>query len=211
METLHAPARTVTPAYEDFSGIDMTAFSNPYDALIAASKDDPVSRSSAMTSILLLTLLKHCLSARNTNVASTINRCKQKQIQSRYSTHRESRNAAQKLKLLAPDFSGVMIDPILLRLEDPSIEPGFVDTRNCLVFWARPSEKVKSLVMECQEKLKDAVSSMLIALCPATSDRLYPFNPYAQSLYAVVDASSHFKTAMLRPSHLPYRARKPQD
>lgn len=61
-----------------------------------------------------------------------------------------------------------MIDPILLRLEDPTIEPGFVDKRNCLVFWARPPEKVKSLVKECQEKLKDAVSSMLIALCPAT-------------------------------------------
>lgn len=53
METPHAPARTVTPAYDDFSGIDMTAFSNPYDALIAVSKDDPVSRTSAMTSILL--------------------------------------------------------------------------------------------------------------------------------------------------------------
>lgn len=42
MDTPHAPARTVTPAYDDFSGIDMSAFSNPYDALIAASKDDPV-------------------------------------------------------------------------------------------------------------------------------------------------------------------------
>ncbi|KAH7058795.1 RNA ligase/cyclic nucleotide phosphodiesterase [Macrophomina phaseolina] len=124
METPHAPARTVTPAYDDFSGIDMTAFANPYDALIAASKDDP------------------------------------KQIQSRYSTHREARNAAQKEKLLAPDFSGVMIDPILLRLEDPSIEPGFVDTRNCLVFWARPPDKVKALVKACQEKLKAVVPNL---------------------------------------------------
>ncbi|KAB2569844.1 RNA ligase/cyclic nucleotide phosphodiesterase [Lasiodiplodia theobromae] len=131
METPHAPARTVTPAYDDFSGVDMSAFTNPYDALIAASKEDP------------------------------------KEMQTRYSTHREARNAAQKEKLLAPDFAGVMVDPILLRLEDPSIEPGFVDTRNCLVFWARPPEKVKALVKACQEKLKDVVPNLW--LMPQTS------------------------------------------
>ncbi|GME41275.1 RNA ligase/cyclic nucleotide phosphodiesterase [Neofusicoccum parvum] len=113
MDTPHAPARTVTPAYDDFSGIDMSAFSNPYDALIAASKDDP------------------------------------------------------KEKLLAPDFAGVMVDPILLRLEDPSVEPGYVDPRNCLVFWARPPEKVKTLVRECQERLRDVVPNLW--LMPPTS------------------------------------------
>ncbi|KAL1646357.1 hypothetical protein SLS58_003316 [Diplodia intermedia] len=131
METPHAPARTVTPAYDDFSGVDLSAFKNPYDALIVTSKDDA------------------------------------KEIQTRYSTHRETRNAAQKEKLLAPDFAGVMVDPILLRLEDPSIEPGFVDTRNCLVFWARPPEKVKALVKVCQDKLKDVVPNLW--LMPQTS------------------------------------------
>lgn len=53
METPHAPARTVTPAYDDFSGIDMTAFANPYDALIAASKDDPVSFTSLKARVTL--------------------------------------------------------------------------------------------------------------------------------------------------------------
>ncbi|OJD37150.1 ureidoglycolate hydrolase [Diplodia corticola] len=131
METPHAPARTVTPAYDDFSGVDLSAFENPYDALIVMSKDDP------------------------------------KEIQTRYSTHREARNATQKEKLLSPDFAGVMIDPILLRLEDPSIEPGYVDTRNCLVFWARPPPKVKALVKACQDKLKDVVPNLW--LMPQTS------------------------------------------
>lgn len=152
METPHAPARTVTPAYDDFSGVDMSAFSNPYDALIAASKEDPV-RLQHKTCVLGTPRL----------------RPPQKEMQTRYSTHREARNAAQKEKLLAPDFAGVMVDPILLRLENPSIEPGFVDTRNCLVFWARPPEKVKALVKACQEKLKDVVPSMLHILSSTPS------------------------------------------
>ena len=84
----------------------------------------------------------------------------QAQIQSRYQTHRLTRNAQQKSHMLAPDFPGVNIDPILLRLENPSIEPGYVDPRNCLVFWARPTEKVKSLINRVQQELLTVAPSM---------------------------------------------------
>lgn len=53
-----------------------------------------------------------------------------------------------------------MIDPILLRLEDQKIEPGFVDPRHCLVFWARPTEAVRSLIAQIQLKLLVAAPSM---------------------------------------------------
>ena len=75
------------------------------------------------------------------------------QIQARYNTHRENRNAQQRAKLLAPEFSGVTPDEILARLEDPSIEPGFKDWRHCLVFWARPPQPVRSLIAEVQRQL----------------------------------------------------------
>ncbi|EON65547.1 hypothetical protein W97_04785 [Coniosporium apollinis CBS 100218] len=76
------------------------------------------------------------------------------QIQARYSTHRATRNTQQKTKLLAPDFSGVTLDPILQRLYDPTIEPGYTDPRHCFVFWARPPQKVKALIADVQEKLR---------------------------------------------------------
>ncbi|KAF2012025.1 hypothetical protein BU24DRAFT_267804 [Aaosphaeria arxii CBS 175.79] len=75
------------------------------------------------------------------------------QIQSRYATHRETRNTQQKSKLLAKDFPGVNIDPILLRLEDATVEPNFVDPRHCLVFWARPTEKIKDIIQHVQQEL----------------------------------------------------------
>ncbi|MBE7181792.1 MAG: hypothetical protein INR71_11410 [Terriglobus roseus] len=76
-----------------------------------------------------------------------------KAIQARYATHRTARNAQQRAKLLDPAFSGVLVDPILQRLEDPSIEPGFEDARHCLVLWARPSRPVRELVAEVQRRL----------------------------------------------------------
>lgn len=133
-----------------------------------------------MPSLLRRKKIQYASSIRHVCLVHLAYRPPQKEMQTRYSTHREARNAAQKEKLLAPDFAGVMVDPILLRLEDPSIEPGFVDTRNCLVFWARPPEKVKALVKACQEKLKDVVPSMLFDTqrhrrinppCPFHADR----------------------------------------
>jgi hypothetical protein len=77
----------------------------------------------------------------------------QAQLQSRYSTHRTTRNGQQKAKLLSPEFSGLILDPILQRLTDPSIEPGFEDPRYCLVFWARPPTHIRSLVNKVQQEL----------------------------------------------------------
>ncbi|KAK8151053.1 RNA ligase/cyclic nucleotide phosphodiesterase [Phyllosticta citrichinensis] len=83
-----------------------------------------------------------------------------KQLQARYSAHREGRNAQQKEKLLSPEFKGVSVDPILLRLERPDVEPGFRDTRHCLVFWARPPQKIKSLVAEVQRRVGSVVPNL---------------------------------------------------
>ena len=74
-------------------------------------------------------------------------------MQARYTAHRTTRNSQQKAKMLDAGFSGPNIDPILLRLEDPTIEPGFVDPRHCLVFWGRPSQKIKALINRVQQEL----------------------------------------------------------
>lgn len=67
--------------------------------------------------------------------------------------HRKNRNAQQKAKLLSSDFEGLILDNILQRLEDPSLEPGYVDPRNCLCIWARPPLPIRNLVSEIQQKL----------------------------------------------------------
>lgn len=81
--------------------------------------------------------------------------CKQepKQIQLRYQTHRETRNDQQKSKLTSPDFSGFIIDEVLHKLVNPEINPGYVDPRNCLVFWARPPKRIRQLVETLQKRL----------------------------------------------------------
>ncbi|KAF7898307.1 hypothetical protein EAF00_004753 [Botryotinia globosa] len=75
------------------------------------------------------------------------------EIQAKYATHRETRNAQQKAKILAPDFQEMILDTVLQKLEDPNIEPGFEDPRHCLVFWARPPQHIKALVGTIQQKL----------------------------------------------------------
>ncbi|TVY29626.1 hypothetical protein LHYA1_G001029 [Lachnellula hyalina] len=74
-------------------------------------------------------------------------------IQNFYGTHRTTRNEQQRVKLLSPDFSGLILDPILQKLTDPSIEPGFQDPRYCIVFWARPPPHIRSLVDKVQQEL----------------------------------------------------------
>ncbi|KUJ11831.1 uncharacterized protein LY89DRAFT_688331 [Mollisia scopiformis] len=103
--------------FEDLSGVDSTQYSNPYDALIEACRDDPA------------------------------------KLQDKYSAHRVTRNSQQKEKLLSSDFSGLILDPILQRLTDSSVQPGFRDPRHCLVFWARPPTHIRSLVERVQHKL----------------------------------------------------------
>ncbi|KAF2147528.1 uncharacterized protein K452DRAFT_314659 [Aplosporella prunicola CBS 121167] len=118
------PTTVHLTSYDDLSGASLTSFTNPYDALLTVSKNDP------------------------------------KQLQVHYEKHRVSRNEQQKAKLLAPEFEGVVVDPILKRLEDPTIEPGFVDPRHCLVFWARPPQKVRTLAAEVQKKLSEVVPNL---------------------------------------------------
>ena len=82
-------------------------------------------------------------------------------LQERYSTHRSTRNAQQKEKLLDPTFSGVIIDPILSQIEaSESSEPPFEDPRYCLVFWGRPAEHIRSLIENVQQKLKDVAPNL---------------------------------------------------
>ncbi|KAK4164458.1 RNA ligase/cyclic nucleotide phosphodiesterase [Cladorrhinum sp. PSN259] len=82
------------------------------------------------------------------------------EIQSLYSTHRTTRNGQQQDKFLSPEFSELIIDPFLLRLENPDIEPGFKDPRHCLVFWARPPEHIVKLASHLQMLLKKAAPSL---------------------------------------------------
>lgn len=90
----------------------------------------------------------------------------QREIQSRYSTHRTARAAQQRTALLSPTFPGVTIDPILARLA--AAEPGYTDPRHCLVLWARPPARVRTLVTELQRRLTDVIPSMsLFSLSPS--------------------------------------------
>ncbi|KAF2747170.1 hypothetical protein M011DRAFT_468057 [Sporormia fimetaria CBS 119925] len=89
------------------------------------------------------------------------------EIQARYNAHRTTRNAQQKTQLLSPAFKGVNIDPILLRLTDPAIEPGYADPRHCLVFWARPPQHLKDLILKIQKELQTVAPNLW--LMPPTS------------------------------------------
>ena len=57
--------------------------------------------------------------------------------------------------MLSPDFSGFIIDDVLHKLIDSAKDPGYgyVDPRNCLVFWARPPGRIRGLVGWLQERL----------------------------------------------------------
>jgi hypothetical protein len=83
----------------------------------------------------------------------------QAEIQALYSAHRVKRNKQQQDKFLSAEFKELVIDPFLLRLERPEIEPGFRDPRNCLVYWARPPDHVIRLAVHLQTLLKKAAPS----------------------------------------------------
>ncbi|MDI1493561.1 MAG: hypothetical protein OHK93_005352 [Ramalina farinacea] len=87
-----------------------------------------------------------------------------KQLQTSYSHARLSRTAAQRSLLLAPDFRGFTIDPVLTSLLN---EPGFVDPRNCLVFWAKPPERVRVLVEGIQRRLVEGGFGSLWPMPPS--------------------------------------------
>ncbi|KAB5577565.1 RNA ligase/cyclic nucleotide phosphodiesterase [Coniochaeta sp. 2T2.1] len=81
-------------------------------------------------------------------------------IQALYSAHRVRRNGQQRQKFLSKGFTELIIDPFLLRLERPVLEPGFRDPRNCLVFWARPPEHVVKLATHLQALLRKAAPNL---------------------------------------------------
>ncbi|KAK1574680.1 RNA ligase/cyclic nucleotide phosphodiesterase [Colletotrichum navitas] len=82
------------------------------------------------------------------------------EIQALYHAHRVKRNEQQKQKFMAPGFEKLVIDRILLRLENPELEPGFRDPRNCFVIWARPPEHIVRLAAHVQALLKKAAPSV---------------------------------------------------
>ncbi|KAJ5178263.1 RNA ligase/cyclic nucleotide phosphodiesterase [Penicillium coprophilum] len=81
-------------------------------------------------------------------------------IQSRYENHRTTRNSQQSALILADSFPGWSLDQILKRLDGPEKEDGFVDPRNCLVIWARPSPQVRDLISFIQNELKPIFPSL---------------------------------------------------
>jgi len=83
-------------------------------------------------------------------------------IQAVYAAHRTNRNMQQKEKFLSPDFQEVIVDTILQRLENPSLEPGFRDERHCLVIWARPPDHIIKLATHIQALLKTQAPSILL-------------------------------------------------
>ncbi|KAI0479595.1 RNA ligase/cyclic nucleotide phosphodiesterase [Xylaria cf. heliscus] len=82
------------------------------------------------------------------------------EIQALYAAHRTRRNAQQKEKFLDADFKELIIDPYLLRLEFPNVEPGFKDPRNCMTFWGRPPIHVLELAGAIQQKLKEVAPNI---------------------------------------------------
>ncbi|KAI0456983.1 RNA ligase/cyclic nucleotide phosphodiesterase [Xylaria acuta] len=82
------------------------------------------------------------------------------EIQALYSAHRTRRNAQQKEKFLDADFRELIIDPYLLRLEYPHVEPGFKDPRYCMTFWGRPPIHVLELAGTIQKNLKEAAPNI---------------------------------------------------
>lgn len=99
----------------------------------------------------------------------------QAEIQALYATHRVTRNQQQRDKFLAADFGELIIDPFLLRIEKPEIDPSFSDPRNCLVFWARPPDHVVQLAVHIQGMLKEAAPSKSGALICFYSTFLFCF------------------------------------
>ncbi|RFU77315.1 ureidoglycolate hydrolase [Trichoderma arundinaceum] len=78
------------------------------------------------------------------------------ELQALYHAHRTKRNALQKEKFLSSDYKELVIDQCLLRLENPKIEPGFRDERNCFVIWARPPTHIIELAAKVQGLLQQA-------------------------------------------------------
>ncbi|KAL5359632.1 RNA ligase/cyclic nucleotide phosphodiesterase [Aspergillus floccosus] len=84
----------------------------------------------------------------------------QVQLQARYEAHRVTRNSQQTAKILADDFAGWNLDEILMRLDGPAKEEGYVDPRNCLVIWAKPPPQIRELIAFVQRELKEVAPTL---------------------------------------------------
>ncbi|KAF2157636.1 hypothetical protein K461DRAFT_250769 [Myriangium duriaei CBS 260.36] len=131
------------------------------------------------------------------------------EIQARYATHREARGTQQKEKLLSPSFNAVTIDQTLHQLET---QPSFRDSRNCLVFWARPTEPVRDLIATIQQRLRKIVPNLwlmppsnlhMTALevthsltAPEIDDFVQQLSPVAQEM---VDYTHSHRARLVKP------------
>lgn len=130
---------------KDLSGTVTPVTSNPYDGLISACHDDPVRSNRGVRPRYMGPSLTH----------------EQKELQERYQQHRVTRNEQQKAKILDDEFKGWILDEHLVKLQGPRRDPGYVDPRYCLVFWARPPSRLRKLVEVIQAKLTDAAPGEL--------------------------------------------------
>ena len=134
------PRGTDDNVFTDLSGTSNTTTDNPYDALLEACNHEPV-----FTLLQTYEWFNYSL--------------QQKQIQLRYQTHRETRNDQQKSKLTSLEFSGFLIDGVLQKLVNATANPGYFDPRNCLVFWARPPQRIRLFVETLQKQLLEYAPS----------------------------------------------------
>lgn len=63
--------------------------------------------------------------------------------------------------MLSADFKYLDVDQILYKLIHRSEYPNFLDQRNCLVFWARPTQAIKDLINKIQDELRTTAPSRL--------------------------------------------------
>lgn len=173
------PVQPITYTFQDLSGPSTSSNPfdlNPYKGLIESCNDDPVHtpRPSSTSPTYRTIITIHA----------------QAQIQSRYLTHRNTRTERQRAILLAPDFQGISVDPILVGLvraeekrkgraagenvttdatadDQEEEKEEFADHRHNFSFWARPPLKVRELVGEIQKRL--------CAIVPGQPIRVPPF------------------------------------
>ncbi|OJJ30764.1 hypothetical protein ASPWEDRAFT_43672 [Aspergillus wentii DTO 134E9] len=84
-------------------------------------------------------------------------------IQERYETHRTTRAADFKSKILNPNFQGWQVDEILKKLHVQAKNADgspFVDSRNNLAFYARPPQHIRELAGEVQQEIRSIAPSM---------------------------------------------------
>jgi len=53
-----------------------------------------------------------------------------------------------------------------MKLDGHQLDPEYIDPRNCLVFWARPTQKIKDLIAIIQQKLKTAAPDLWLMPLP---------------------------------------------